>query len=180
MRTRVGYAGGTSVAPTYHELGDHTEAFQLDFDPTKLTYDELLDAFWTAHQPERESWSRQYMAAVFCESPEQESRANQARDRIAALRNIEVRTPVIVGARFYLAEDYHQKYYLRHDAVLMRELASYRPRELTDSTVAARLNGYVAGRGLMARLRDELPSFGLSVTASEHLEKVVRAKQRRA
>lgn len=177
MRTRVGYAGGSHPDPTYHDLGDHTEAFQLDFDPSVVTYQALLDAFWAGHKPARPSYSKQYMAAVFCESAEQERLARAAREHVAEKLGVAVQTPVITGARFYLAEDYHQKYYLRHDAVLMRELA-FRPPELIASTLAARLNGYVAGKGFLARLREEIASYGLSQTAAEHLERVVQAKSR--
>jgi peptide-methionine (S)-S-oxide reductase len=46
VRTRVGYAGGSTESPTYHDLADHTEAFQLDFDPRIITYEELLDEIW--------------------------------------------------------------------------------------------------------------------------------------
>lgn len=174
----MGYAGGIRPDPTYDRIGDHAEAFQLDFDPAVITYQQLLEAFWTGHQPARPSHSRQYMAAVFCESAEQERLATVARDRVAEKLQVTVQTPVITGARFYLAEDYHQKYYLRHDAVLMRELAAYRPPELIASTLAARLNGYVAGKGFLARLREEIASYGLSATAVEHLERVVQAKSR--
>lgn len=174
----MGYAGGSHRDPTYDDMGDHTESFQLDFDPSVITYQQLLDAFWAGHQPTRPSYSKQYMAAVFCESAEQERLATTARDRLADKLGVAVQTAVRIGARFYLAEDYHQKYYLRHDTVLMRELAAYRPPELIASTLAARLNGYVAGKGFLARLREEVASYGLSPTAVEHLERVVQAKSR--
>ena len=103
------------------------------------------------------------MEAVFCADAAQE----------AAARARGITAPIVTGARFTLAEDYHQKYYLRHDSLLMRELAGYTPRQLVDSTVAARLNGYVAGRGTLAQLQAELASFGLSAAASAHLERLV-------
>lgn len=99
------------------------------------------------------------MEAVFAANAEQED--------IAKSRGITA--PIITGARFYLAEDYHQKYYLRHDSVLMRELADYKPRDFVDSTVAARLNGYVARRGSLDQLKSEIESFGLSPQATDYL-----------
>jgi peptide-methionine (S)-S-oxide reductase len=90
-----------------------------------------------------------------------------------AIAKARVTAPIIEGARFYVAEDYHQKYYLRHDSTLMRELADYTPAQLRESVVAARLNGYVAGRGTAARLAGEIASFGLSADATKHLERVV-------
>jgi peptide-methionine (S)-S-oxide reductase len=162
VRTRVGYAGGSTSDPTYDNLADHTEVFQLDFDPTQISYGELLDEIWANRRGGR-SLSRQYMDAVFC--------ADAAQEAVARARGIAA--PIVVGARFHLAENYHQKYYLRHDRVLMRELAGYSPQQLVASTVAARLNGYVARRGTRARLVDELASFGLSPAANAYLEHLV-------
>ena len=137
--------------------------FQLDFDPAQLSYGALLDEIWANRRGGR-AYSRQYMEALFVATPEQE---RVARERIGD------RAPIIVGARFWLAEDYHQKYYLRHDSLLMRELAGLSPGDLVESTVAARLNGYVSGRGSLAMLREEIPRFGLSAEAQAHVEKVV-------
>lgn len=163
----MGYAGGHTPDPTYHELADHTEVIQFDFDPARLSYVDLLHEIWANRRGGR-STRGQYMEAVFC--------ADTAQEQLARERGIAA--PIITGARFHLAEDYHQKYYLRHDTVLARELASYTPRELVDSTIAARLNGYVAGRGSLAQLRTELATFGLSPAASAHLEKLVAHRAR--
>lgn len=124
--------------------------------------------FWASHKPHRAPSGRQYMAAVFA-SPAQEDEAHASR---AAIPNAE--TPVISGARarFVLAEDYHQKYYLRHHA-LMKELAGYDDRAFVESTVAARLNGYVARRGNRAQLDLELPSFGISERGAKLLHDLV-------
>jgi peptide-methionine (S)-S-oxide reductase len=136
--------------------------FQVDYDPTQLSYAELLGTIW-ANRRGGKAYSRQYMEAVFCADAAQEAQA----------RTSGITAPIITGARFYLAEDYHQKYYLRRDKLLMQELADYTPQQLIDSTVAARLNGYVAGRGTPAQLRDDLARLGLSAAASAHLEKLV-------
>jgi peptide-methionine (S)-S-oxide reductase len=134
--------------------------FQLDFDPTQLSYGELLDQIWANRRGGR-SYGRQYMEVVLPANAEQE--------RVARERGISV--PIITGARFWPAEDYHQKYYLRHDSTLMRELAGYSPQQLVDSTVAARLNGYVAGRTLVAP--DQIAALGLSTSAMAYLERLV-------
>lgn len=144
--------------------------FQLDFDPAKLSYEELLRQIWANRRGGR-SYSRQYMEAVFCMDTEQEATA----------RRLGISAPIVSGARFYLAEDYHQKYYLRHDRTLIAELADYTPRELVESTVAARINGYlgyVSGRSTLAQLHDELPQLGLSAAATTHLERLVASRTR--
>ena len=141
--------------------------FQVDFDPAKLSYEELLREIWANRRGGR-SARRQYMEAVFCMDAGQE----------AAAQRLGSSAPIITGARFYLAEDYHQKYYLRHERTLLAELADYTPSELIESTVAARLNGYVAGRGSLAQLQDELPRLGLSAAAATHLERLVASRAR--
>jgi len=141
--------------------------FQVDFDPAKLSYDELLRQIWANRRAGR-SHSRQYMEAVFCGDAEHEATA----------RRLGIGAPIVTGARFHLAEDYHQKYYLRHDRTLIGELADYTPRQLVESTVAARLNGYAAGQGTLAQLHDELPRLGLSAAAATHLERQVASRAR--
>jgi peptide-methionine (S)-S-oxide reductase len=141
--------------------------FQVDFDPARLSYEELLRQIWANRRGGR-SYGRQYMEAVFCMDVEQEATAQRLR----------ISAPIITGARFYLAEDYHQKYYLRHDRTLISELADYTPRQLVESTVAARLNGYVSGAGTLAQLHDELAQLGLSAPAATHLERRVASRTR--
>jgi len=172
VRTRVGYAGGTLADPTYHRLGDHAEAIQIDFDPTIVSYADLLELFWASHHPTEGSWSRQYMAALFYENETQRLEAIESRDRLAENLGQSVKTPLLPLDRFYRAEDYHQKYSLRRQPVLMAEFDGYTPRELVDSTVAARLNGYAARDGNAAQLAAEIDSLGLSAAGRKMLESI--------
>jgi peptide-methionine (S)-S-oxide reductase len=142
--------------------------FQVDFDPTKLSYADLLRQIWANRRGGRDYGRHQYMEAVFCADDEQ----------AAIARGLAISAPIIVGAAFHLAEEYHQKYYLRHDATLFGELADYTPHQLVESTVAARLNGYLAGHGTLAQLHDELPRFGLSAPAAAHLERRIASRGR--
>jgi len=117
------------------------------------------------------------MAAVYVGDDAQRELAEQSRLALEA-RGIEVGTPIVARGRFYLAEDYHQKYSLRHHEALLREFASYTPRQFVDSTVAARLNGYLANHGSAAQLDRELPSFGLSPRANAELMQRVTSRRR--
>ena len=117
------------------------------------------------------------MAAIYAGDDTQRALAEQSRRELEA-RGIEVKTPIVTRGRFYLAEDYHQKYSLRHHESLLRELAGYTPRQLVDSTVAARLNGYLAGNGSAAQLDRELASFGLSARANAELMQRVSSRRR--
>jgi hypothetical protein len=146
-------------------MGDHTESFQVDFDPAVVPYGTLLDLFFSSHNPRRGSFSRQYRCAIFG-TPKQ---VEEAEGWVVNLsdRAERVVTPVLPLERFYRAEDYHQKWELRHDDLLMRELRAMLPdeRAFCDSTVAARLNGVLGGNADPALLAEELPLFGLSPEA---------------
>lgn len=164
IRTRVGYSGGIKRNPTYHDLGDHSETVQIDFDPARVSYEQLLDVFWKAHDPTSRSWSRQYRAALFFHNEEQKRSAQESRDREAARMRGKIQTEILPAAEFYPAEDYHQKYYLRQDFVLSTDFRQMFPSEMdfANSTAAARVNGYIGGYGTMIALKEELDQLGLS------------------
>ena len=109
IRTRVGYSGGTRKNPTYHALGDHSETVQMDFDPSQIAYERLLESFWQAHDPTSRSWSRQYRTALFFHNEEQKNLAMESRDREAARTHSKIQTEILPASEFYPAEDYHQK-----------------------------------------------------------------------
>jgi peptide-methionine (S)-S-oxide reductase len=117
------------------------------------------------------------MSAAFPTAPQLDA-VRRSRERVAKATKAEVHTPIVESARFYLAEDYHQKYYLRGDPVLASELADYSPQAFVDSTVAARLNAYVAGHGSLAQLDAEAEGLGLSSAALTHLRNRVGSRRR--
>jgi peptide-methionine (S)-S-oxide reductase len=178
IRTRVGYSGGTKEHPTYRSLGDHTETVEVDYDPTQISYGDLLKVFWASHHPGSSAWSRQYMNVIFYHNDEQKRQAEESKARVAAQTGSPVQTAILPATEFTLAEDYHQKYYLRQAAGIFRELSHYYPNtgDLVASRAAARLNGYVAGYGSPAQLREELPELGLSPEAGQQLLAAVAAK----
>ncbi len=164
IRTRVGYAGGSKAAPTYTSLGDHTEAVQVDFDPQRISYEELLRIFWESHAPDQRTWSRQYMNAIFFHDDHQRRLALAAKEEVEQTAGGKVRTEILPVRSFTLAEDYHQKYMLKRRQTLKAELARFFPRhaEFVDSTAVSRLNGYVGGYGTPAQLQREIDLLGLS------------------
>ncbi len=174
VRTRVGYSGGTKKSPTYHDLEDHSETLQLDFDPARISYEKLLDVFWKAHEPTARSWSRQYRAAVFFENETQKKIALGTRYREAFRIRGEIFTEILPASVFYLAEDYHQKYYLQLDQLLTKEFKSIYPnfKDVVNSTAAARVNGYLGGHGTVEKREEDLVLLGLSPEAHKRLLKI--------
>jgi peptide-methionine (S)-S-oxide reductase len=180
VRTRVGYAGGTKKNPTYHSLGDHTETIQMDFDPERITYEELLGIFWASHDPTSRSWSHQYKAVIFYHNEEQRNLAAAGRDRLAAKLGATIHTEIIPYEGFYLAEPYHQKYRLRSVRDIMAEFSVMYPvdDDFVNSTAAARVNGYLGGYGSLEVLKSEIGELGLSPGASKRLLDIVAAGRR--
>ena len=182
VRTRVGYAGGTKRNPTYHDLGDHSETIQIDYNPSKISYRELLEVFWHGHDPSGMSWSRQYAAIVFTHDAEQRRLAEETKSRIAVETGRPVRTEIVPYREFFLAEDYHQKHALRLNREFFDEMEKAYPRvsDLIASTAAARLNGYLGGEGSYEDLEKELDDLGLSPRRKEVLKTMVSRYKVRA
>lgn len=176
IRTRVGYAGGRTRQPTYHEIGDHAEALQLDYDPRQITFAELLDLFFSSHRPTRPPWKRQYMSALFFHDGSQRRLIEERCARATAEWQEEVHVEILPAASFYRAEDYHQKFYLQRSAELMEELGAHYPdfAALVDSTAAARLNGFMGGARTHLLGAEDLSRYGLSETGQRILRKQSR------
>ena len=171
----MGYAGGASKNPSYHDLGDHSEAVQIDFDPSRTSYGELLNVFWKSHDPTRNSWSRQYRNAIFYHSELQRKVATETRDHRTSERDGRIATAIEPYSGFTLAEDYHQKHSLRLFPEIMMEFRAMFPdmKTLIDSTAATHVNGYLGGYGTCDSLKEEIESFGLSRSTKETLTAVV-------
>lgn len=152
VRTRVGYCGGKSPHPTYHDLGDHSESVQIDFDPERVTYKELLGMALEQGDFGGQPWSRQYRSVVFYHNKSQLQTA-----RALGVKELE---PV---GEFTRAEDYHQKYYLQQSSFVKEFYARYPdPRSFTDSTAAARANGIAGGNMDAEGIAAVLPGLGVS------------------
>jgi peptide-methionine (S)-S-oxide reductase len=111
------------------------------------------------------------MSAIFFHNAEQKRLALETRDREAVKVKGTIVTEIVPFAAFYLAEAYHQKYYLQQVPELMREFSTIYPvaQDFTNSTAAARVNGYVGGYGSPEVLKTEIDSLGLSPAGNKKL-----------
>lgn len=175
IRTRVGYAGGRTEAPTYHNIGDHTETVQVDYDPERITYPQLLDIFWRSHKPTGRTWSRQYLNAIFYHNETQRQAAEASKTAVERKIGRTVATEVLPIRSFTMAEVYHQKYLLKSHKDLNNEMTRIYPlaHDFVNSTAVARLNGYVGGYGGRDQLIREIDSLGLSGEGRKRLFKLV-------
>ncbi len=121
LKTEVGYSGGSVDNPNYNivKLGttNHAESIQIEFDPAKLSYIDLLGYFFRMHDPttvnqQGNDKGTQYRSVIFFHSPEQRSAAEQVIQRIEASKKWPrpIVTQVVPATKFYPAEDYHQDY----------------------------------------------------------------------
>jgi peptide-methionine (S)-S-oxide reductase len=164
VSTVVGYAGGTKDNPTYRSLGDHSETIRIEYDPSEIPYQELLDVFWCSHSPTSRPLSRQYMSIIFYHDEEQRKLAEASRDKLQTETGLDIYTAIVPAGKFYPAEDYHQKYYLRQLDELADEYKAIYPDigDFVRSTAVARANGYAGGYGTPDTLKEEIGSLGLS------------------
>ncbi len=176
----MGYSGGTRKNPTYQSLGDHSETIQIDYDPSQISYEKLLEVFWASHNPAERSWSTQYKAAVFYHNEDQKISAEKSRDAEEARRNSKIMTEILPATAFYVAEAYHQKHRLQQDGAMVKEFRTMYPsnEDFVNSTAAARVNGYLDGYGTQESLQEELDSLGLSPETAHKLMQTVKNRRK--
>ena len=117
----VGYTGGKLANPTYENVCSdetgHAEAVEVEFDPTRVTYERLLDVFWENHDPttlnrQGPDVGSQYRSAIFFHTPEQKAAAEASRAKLGPSGRYKrpVVTEVVPVETFWRAEEYHQRY----------------------------------------------------------------------
>jgi peptide methionine sulfoxide reductase msrA/msrB len=125
VKTSVGYSGGTSQDPTYEDVctgtTGHAEAVQIVFDPSRLSYEKLLDYFYRMHDPttpnqQHNDIGTQYRSAIFYTTEEQRQTAQRVSERWDKSGKFKrpIVTQIAAAGKFYPAEDYHQKYLVKH------------------------------------------------------------------
>jgi peptide-methionine (S)-S-oxide reductase len=121
----VGYTGGKKDQPTYHEVSagttGHTEAVQIVYDPSKVTYQKLVDIFWRNIDPLTANaqfcdHGSQYRSAIFYHDEEQKQVAEQSKAELEKSKRFDkpIVTEIAAAGKFWPAEDYHQHYYVKN------------------------------------------------------------------
>jgi peptide-methionine (S)-S-oxide reductase len=128
LETAVGYEGGKTENPSYRDvctdMTGHAEVVQVEFDPARVSYEQLLELFFELHDPTQlnrqgPDWGTQYRSVVFFHSPEQEAAALALVERLTAEKRFSkpIVTQVVPAQTFWRAEEYHQKYLQKRGAV---------------------------------------------------------------
>ena len=117
--TSVGYTGGVTDNPTYEQVctgkTNHAEVVWVEFDPSSLSYEELLDVFWGCHDPttlNRQGPDRgtQYRSVIYFADSGQEAAAIKSKEQNSGRFPDPIVTEITAASKYYIAEDYHQKY----------------------------------------------------------------------
>src|SRR6266487_2084260 len=119
LDTAVGYSGGRLENPTYEDVCSgrtgHAETVEVEYDPSRVSYEQLVDAFWENHDPttlnrQGPDVGEQYRSAIFFHTPEQEAAATASRERAQPRFPRPSVTELTPASQFYEAEEYHQRY----------------------------------------------------------------------
>ena len=122
VATRVGYCGGRTDNPTYHDVCSHdtghAEAVEVSYDPLRISYDDLLKVFWECHDPtqvdrQEPDIGEQYRSAIFYHSEAQRESALASRAELELRHTFRrpIATKIVPATVFWVAEEYHQKYH---------------------------------------------------------------------
>ena len=152
------------------------ETIQIDYDPEKISYTNLLQVFFSNHNPTWPSPIRQYASAIFFHDEKQEHLAKRAMEDVGEKYGKKISTELVSYTGFTRAEDYHQKYYLRNTRALMDQYKDRFPNEdaFTDSTAVTRVNGYIGGNGTTEQLEREMGELGISGEAEVALKGILK------
>ena len=131
-----GYAGGQTENPTYEQIGTgrtgHAEVVQIAYDPSKISYEKIIDLFWDAHDPttlnrQGADVGTQYRSIILTASDDEARIAKESRDRAQNNFKSPIVTEIVPLTKFYSAEDYHQDFY-RENPMHPYNLAVIRPK----------------------------------------------------
>ena len=126
ISTSVGYMGGRMKNPTYKDVctdkTGHAEVVQIEYNPSKISYDKLLDIFWSIHNPttlnrQGLDFGTQYKSVIFYHNEKQKKKALQSKERLENSGKYKkpIVTEITKASEFYRAEDYHQKYLMKRN-----------------------------------------------------------------
>ncbi|WP_047865798.1 peptide-methionine (S)-S-oxide reductase MsrA [Rubrobacter aplysinae] len=116
----VGYSGGSVADPSYEQVCSgrtgHAEVVEVEYDPEKVSYDELLDVFWSLHDPTQKNRQgpdvgTQYRSAIFYQDEDQLRSAEASKERAQSALRKSIATEITAAGPFYRAEEYHQRYF---------------------------------------------------------------------
>ncbi|MFB9860227.1 peptide-methionine (S)-S-oxide reductase MsrA [Salinicoccus siamensis] len=175
LRTRTGYAGGTTPDPTYRNMGDHTEMVEVDYDPNIISHADILHHFWHNHKSDLPAYKGRQYISLLCVREDQTSSVEAVKAEVEAATGVSIKTEIVPFTGFTPAEIRHQKYFLKRHPGALSQIDSLLgdESELMDSTFAARLNGLVGGHIGRVALLAEISRWPLPLHARNELKTIL-------
>lgn len=182
VRSRVGYMGGVVPNPTYKAIADYTETTQIEFDPTIVTYEDLLQMFWDGHNAFRPA-STQYSSFIFVHDEEQRAAAQASYEAAQKEHGQKPATVIREATDFYTGEFYHTHYYIQRYRELtaalaavdgIDDLSSCSVDAFSDSPVVSKMNAYVGGFGSRRQMEEDIKTLRVPDSVADDLRAVVR------
>lgn len=160
-------------------MGDHTESLEIDYDPTVVSLVELLTMFWQHHNAWRinDYRGRQYLSLLLYRNGQQLDQIQSLKQNLERQLEEEIVTEINPYHHFYIAEDRHQKYYLKRFPNAYMPILQYYQTEqaFIDSTLVARLNGMAKGFGSYTELKRSVRFWGLSEIEEQNVNELLRS-----
>ncbi len=174
LRTRVGYAGGDSTTPSYDNLGNHIEVFEVDYDPDLLSYEDMVKLYFYVYDATARPFSQRVTPVIYYRNEAEQEISERVKLSIEANSEKGLFTVIRPLEVFYLAEEKHQLSYLKQETSLYMEVREIFVEEdaLLLSILASKLNGFIAGYGLDSDLASILKSSGLSNASLDRIKDI--------
>ena len=175
LRTRVGYAGGDSTTPSYDDLGNHIEVFEVDYDPDLLSYEDMVHLYFQFYDATARPFSQRVTPVIYYRNAAEQVIAEDVKLSIENSSEKGIFTVIRPLEVFYLAEEKHQLSYLKQESSLYKEIREIFIEDdaLLLSILASKLNGFIAGYGSETDLTYVLKGSGLSDASLDRLKTIL-------
>ncbi len=178
LRTRVGYTGGSLTTPTYESLGNHSEVFEVDYDPDIVSYEDLIHYYFQNFDTRTRPFSLRVNSIIYYRNDSEKMTAQSIKEGYESDYGAGLYAKIDKLDVFYLAEDRHQLSYLKSEISLYNEIRMIYPtsdKQLL-SILASKLNGYIAGYGSKENLNQILDQSGLSEPSINRINDIVAVR----
>ena len=174
LRTRVGYTGGQLTTPSYDNLGNHIEVFEVDYDPEKISYEDLVNYYFSAYDATERPFSRRVHSVIYYRNENEKTIAQGVKGSLEKTLGRGVFTEVDAMEDFYLAEAEEQLLYLKVETSIYHELTQIFPdyEQQLLSILASKLNGHIAGYGTEDSLEELLKASSLSEASQLRMRQI--------
>lgn len=179
LRTRVGYSGGDLTTPSYNDLGNHIEVFEVDYDPDVISYEQLVELYFVFYDATMRPLSLRVKPVIYYRTEEEFNIAKMIKQSVEAASSEGIFAVIEPFDIFYLAESKHQLSYLKQESSLYDEITQIYLDEdqLLLSLLASKLNGFIPGYGDPRHLALILEGSGLSAPSLERIEMIIKSYQ---